>query len=334
MTRKTGWQRGTTGISYGLVVGLIAVVALVAITQSGNSIKSLFETTSTSLQSVVDDTVPEPAPAPPATGPDAFDFSDTTGVSGGAEVASASVTLTGDFTDEAVSVSGGTNTVFRLNGGSWGSSGNANPGDSLEIQTEADGSSGGTQVVTITVGGVSDTWTVTTRSDCGGGRCIFFTSTTNNGSFGGATGADAICQARAVAGGLSGTFYAYLSEGSPGVTAANRFTWNAPYYNLSGGLVSNSAWPYTTNWVGNGITDEFGVMINSSTEFWSNTASNGNHCGNGTGAHGRYNNCQSFSGFDADDDGITGLYNGAVVNHLCQYWRDCSASYRFLCVEG
>ena len=40
---------------------------------------------------------------------------------------------------------------------------------------------------------------------------MFVTTTTHNGNLGGLAGADAICQARAQAGGLAGTYRAWLS---------------------------------------------------------------------------------------------------------------------------
>lgn len=52
-------------------------------------------------------------------------------------------------------------------------------------------------------------------------RIVFVTSTSNNGSLNGVAGADAICQARAVAGGLKGTYQAWISAG---VGPAARFT--------------------------------------------------------------------------------------------------------------
>ena len=47
---------------------------------------------------------------------------------------------------------------------------------------------------------------------------VFVTSTTTDGAFGGIAGADAMCAARATAGGLSGTFVAYLSDSTTNAT--------------------------------------------------------------------------------------------------------------------
>ncbi|GAB5388673.1 MAG: hypothetical protein Alpg2KO_16410 [Alphaproteobacteria bacterium] len=64
-SRKTS-KRGVTATSYGLVVGLIAIVALVAVDGVGSSVTSLFTTTSDTLASA---TGPETASAPPAPSP-------------------------------------------------------------------------------------------------------------------------------------------------------------------------------------------------------------------------------------------------------------------------
>lgn len=54
------------------------------------------------------------------------------------------------------------------------------------------------------------------------GSTVFITSTAHDGNLGGLAGADAICSARAVAGGLAGTFVAWLSTSA--VDARDRLT--------------------------------------------------------------------------------------------------------------
>lgn len=77
-----------------------------------------------------------------------------------------------------------------------------------------------------------------TGAICSNGACtdaktVFVTSTTTTGNTGGLTGADAICQQRAIAGGLSGTYKAWLSGG--GVAAKNRITQSTIPYALPNG---------------------------------------------------------------------------------------------------
>jgi Collagenase NC10 and Endostatin len=73
----------------------------------------------------------------------------------------------------------------------------------------------------------------------GAPKTVFLTSTTyKGGALGGLDGADAKCQARAVAAGLAGTYRAWLSDstGSP----SSRFTRHgAPYALVNGSVVAN-----------------------------------------------------------------------------------------------
>lgn len=67
-------------------------------------------------------------------------------------------------------------------------------------------------------------------------RRIFLTSTTTNGDLGGLAGADAICQARATAGGLTRTYKAILSTST--VNAIDRFSGAAEIYQVAAGGVA------------------------------------------------------------------------------------------------
>jgi hypothetical protein len=92
-------------------------------------------------------------------------------------------------------------------------------------------------------------WSTPTKCDpkpaCSGGNCVdnpkvvFVTSTLYTGNLGGLSGADAKCQERASAAGLSGTFRAYLSDttGSP----STRFNQQVgPYRRVDGVVVAQS----------------------------------------------------------------------------------------------
>ena len=74
------------------------------------------------------------------------------------------------------------------------------------------------------------------------------TSTTYKaGDLGGLAGADAKCQARAMAAGLTGTFRAWLSDATN--SPSSRFPQDAgPYLLVNGGLVAN-------NWIGPHLRD-------------------------------------------------------------------------------
>jgi cysteine-rich repeat protein len=70
-------------------------------------------------------------------------------------------------------------------------------------------------------------------------RYVFVTSTFHSGNLGGLDGADAICNERAQAAGLPGTYMAWLSEGA--MCPANRFTQSTVDYVLpDGDLIANN----------------------------------------------------------------------------------------------
>ncbi|HRA47799.1 MAG TPA: hypothetical protein PK819_07005, partial [Thermomicrobiales bacterium] len=83
------------------------------------------------------------------------------------------------------------------------------------------------------------TTTATTIASCGsGGPCtVFVTSTTHDGNLGGIAGGDNICQIRASAAGLPGSFRAWLS--ATGTDASSRFDASAgPYYLVNGTTIA------------------------------------------------------------------------------------------------
>lgn len=94
--------------------------------------------------------------------PGAFSFEDvvdfpTVGTSATSNI----VTPTDTTVGAAWSVTGGT---ARVNGGAWASSGTINPGDTIQLQVTSSSLYATTVSATLTIGGVSDTWSVTTRN--------------------------------------------------------------------------------------------------------------------------------------------------------------------------
>lgn len=109
---------------------------------------------------------------------------------------------------------------------------------------------------------------------CVPGRLVFVTSTSHTGDLGGLAGADAICQARAQAAGRSGTFRAWLSDGT--LSASQRIQHFAGvYYRLAppGTLRVASNWNDLVNGLDGAAiaTDEFGVSAGSGTFAWTGT---------------------------------------------------------------
>jgi len=106
----------------------------------------------------------EPLPdTTPDTTPDAFGFVDQTGVAISTAITSNSVAISGIDSATTVSISGDGSPQFRIDGGSWVSSGTIETGQTLEIQLTSSALNSDTFTATITVGGVSADWLVTTE---------------------------------------------------------------------------------------------------------------------------------------------------------------------------
>ncbi len=102
---------------------------------------------------------------------------------------------------------------------------------------------------------------------------VFLTSTTYNGNLGGLAGADAKCQARAQAAGLTGTWKAWLSaiDGD----ARDRIT-NHEYVRTDGALVAINLDDLTDGTIANPINiDENGNKVTSNPFPWTATKSSG-----------------------------------------------------------
>jgi hypothetical protein len=99
---------------------------------------------------------------PPDIIPDAFTFTDQTGVEPSTVTASAAITTAGLTGSAVVTVTGG---EYRKNGGSWTSSaGTAVNGDQFEARHTSSASYSTATNTVLTIGGVSDTFTSTTRA--------------------------------------------------------------------------------------------------------------------------------------------------------------------------
>lgn len=98
--------------------------------------------------------------AGPDTTPDAFTFTPQTGVAVSTLINSNSITVAGITAAAAITVSGG---FYRINGGSWvATSGTVNNGDTVECRVTSSAVNSTAKSATVTIGGVSSTFTVTT----------------------------------------------------------------------------------------------------------------------------------------------------------------------------
>jgi hypothetical protein len=105
--------------------------------------------------------------APPDTIPDAFSFTDVTDATASTQYTSDTITVAGlgVGATAAVAITGGT---YSKNGGAYTSSaGTAQNGDTFSVRQTSSASNSTATDVVLTIGGVSDTYTVTTAAAAG-----------------------------------------------------------------------------------------------------------------------------------------------------------------------
>lgn len=119
------------------------------------------------------------------TAPNSFVFTDLTGQTFSALISSNTITLAGlDNPPELgvyTSISGQGSPQFRINGGTWVTSGYVNDGDTVQLRLTTSGSSLTTHSAVLTVGTASDTWSVTTTNQDNTPNAFAFTDLTGQG---------------------------------------------------------------------------------------------------------------------------------------------------------
>ena len=111
----------------------------------------------------VSDTYTVTTGAEPAdTQPNAFDFTNQTGLELSTLTYSNTVTIAG--INQAVAVSATNGAQFSIAGGGYATSGNITSGQTLRIRLTSSGSYSTNVATTITVGSTTDAWTITTRA--------------------------------------------------------------------------------------------------------------------------------------------------------------------------
>jgi N-acetylneuraminic acid mutarotase len=111
---------------------------------------------------VMDDiTLGTPVPPVADMTPDQFIFNYVTGVALNTVITSNTITVSGINVAVPISITGG---KYSINGGSYtNASGTVNNGDKVTVQQTSSGSYSTTTVATLTIGGISDTFSVTTK---------------------------------------------------------------------------------------------------------------------------------------------------------------------------
>jgi hypothetical protein len=145
---------------------------------------------------------------------------------------------------------------------------------SMLIFTASPSVTPGVYPLTVTAQGGGDTETFPLTLTVAAAKKVFVTSTVQNGNLGGLSGGDAICNARAQAAGLPGTYAAWLSTNS--VQARNRIN-DGLFARTDGQLVALSKTDLTDGSISNPINrDEFGNIPGGETQVFTGTGSDGN----------------------------------------------------------
>lgn len=163
---------------------------------------------------------------------------------------------------------------------------------------------------------------------------IFLTSTTQNGNFGGVSGADSVCAARATAGGLSGTFKAWIAVTSGTDDPATTFVHSAVPYKMRDGTTVANDWAGLTS--GSILAqiniDESGNTVAGTERRATNVATDGSASFSGS------NNSNNCAGWTNGTGGRSARYGSSGATDST--WTDngattaaCNQSYRLICVQ-
>lgn len=246
--------------------------------------------------------------------PDDFNFSNVTGASASATQTSAIKHITGiSCADADVSITGGGSPEFRTCSDAacatvvqdWTTTTSPISNNQyLQLRLTTSGTSLGLLTATVTVGGQTRNWSVTTQ-DLGTFKYVFVTSSTTAGNFGGVAAADTICSSLAGGAGLGGTWKAWVSTDSSN-DPESRFTHSTiPYRLVNGTIIANDWNDLTDGNLTNGIIlDEAGVDHNGDGHPWTNVEEDGT-------STGTTNNCNNWTVDGNGTNGINGWYVGA-----------------------
>ncbi len=268
----------------------------------------------------------------PDTTPDAFTFTDQTDVAVSTLTTSNSITISGINIGASVSVTGDGSPQVSIAGGAWGTSGTINNGESLQVRLTSSANGSTASTATVTVGGVSDSWSVTTESVAltGGSnteRVVFVTTGAWAGNFGGLSQADAYCQTEAEAASLNGKYKAWLSTDS--ISAASRLTHSSLPYALVDGTVVDNSWTDLTNGLYGSNLNPIDIAADGTTiasgKVWTGTNGFGDNVGT------------SCSDWTSNSSSVNGRA-GTLTSHENGEWTDgtnyaCNDTAHLYCFE-
>jgi hypothetical protein len=273
--------------------------------------------------------------------PNAFGFTDQTGVALNSLRSSNTITISGINSSTPVSVSGGGGAQISINGGAWGTSGNISNNQTLQVRQTASSSTGTTLTATVTVGGVSDGWSVATSSQ---GYYFVMTNGTWNANLGGKAGADAKCLTDLQANSWLGkanvtlnasTVKAWLCDstnGCPGMKLGTNYKFARSGSATDGG--ANLAIDASGRGPNNSTAWNGATYFNASAIYW--TGRSDEECADGTGTYwsvcSTLADCSDWTSASTGSDGAQGSSATTDDNRWTRSANDhCSVSSRLVC---
>ena len=256
--------------------------------------------------------------------PDAFTFN-TTYTTASNLVTSNTITVAGINQSVAVTVSGSGSPEFRINGGSWGTSGNVSNGGTVQIRNTS-GAAGVEHQISVTIGLTGAVWRVRVP----GSNTIraFVTSTTYDGNIGGGPGADTKCAARATAASLAGTWRGIFLNASGNLPSAITWNWNR-LETMNGSMIASSVADLFDGSISNAINrDEFNASA-SGLVVWTglNSGGTGDTVAGGANCALYTSNSGAFSGVRGDSGSTSASWINTGTGVVC------STAARIYCIE-
>jgi hypothetical protein len=158
----TGGTYSINGGAYTNAAGAVNIGNTVTVRQTSSGSYSTTTNTTLTIGSVSDTFSVTTQAAPCDTTPNSFTFTDQTGIGLSQTVTSNSITVSGITCAASISITGGT---YSINGGAYTSApGTVNNGNTVTVQQTSSGSYSTTTNATLTIGGVSDMFSVTTSA--------------------------------------------------------------------------------------------------------------------------------------------------------------------------
>ncbi len=263
--------------------------------------------------------------------PNGFDFTDAVDINFGVLTNSNIIQITGITCSAMVTISGDGAPQYRTCSDAscstvlttWtNNSASISVNQYIQLRLTAAGASLTTRTADVNIGSGSADWDVTTVWP----KRVFVTSTSYNGSgVGGVAGAHAKCQARATAGGLTGTFKAWIS-GTSSDDPESTFTQPTQDYGLLNGTVIANGW---TDLVDSSLDnvinrDEFNNVVGSTNKVWTGVSFDGTSTGW---------DCSDWTSSSSSTFAYTGAVNATDTKWTMEGLQTCNNTRRLYCFE-